>query len=176
MPYPEKGETKEAYISRCIPYVIKEGTAKDEKQAAAICYSFWEKKNESLDSKIDKYLGESKKTDDDLKNEIVSFIVDKPYPKDSKFHSFAEKMGIEPDDLESLAYSILSDFWANGRYQEKGSGKKFDAQELKWGIEIEAEHTVSKFMAERIAKDHLTEIPDYYTRLKKMEKEAGIKD
>ena len=41
---------------------------------------------------------------------------------------------------------------------------------------IEAEHTIYPFMARRIALDHLAEISDYYTRLKKMEAEAGIKD
>jgi hypothetical protein len=130
----------------------------------------------SLLDKINDYLNEKKEPKDDLKTKIVDFIVSNPNPADSKFHAFAEKMGMEPDDLESVAYSMLSDFFANGRYQEKGQGKKFDEQELKWGIEIEAEHTISKAMAERIAKDHLTELPDYYSRLKKMEKEAGIKD
>jgi len=50
MPKPEKGESKEHYISRCIPIVINEGTAKNPKQANAICHSMWEqhlKKKES---------------------------------------------------------------------------------------------------------------------------------
>jgi len=45
MPVPKKGETEKDFISRCIPYVIKEGTAKDTKQAAAICYSIWRDRN-----------------------------------------------------------------------------------------------------------------------------------
>lgn len=61
MPYPKAGESKEEYISRCIPYVQKEGTAKDSKQAAAICYSLWDKNNEGEEMDlIDKYLGEEK--------------------------------------------------------------------------------------------------------------------
>jgi len=40
------------------------------------------------------------------------------------------------------------------------------------GIKVEMEHTTDKTLAERVAKDHLTEIPDYYTRLDKMESEA----
>ncbi len=43
MPVPNRGETKRHFISRCIPIVINEGTTKDPKQAAAICYSIWEK-------------------------------------------------------------------------------------------------------------------------------------
>lgn len=57
MPTPEKNEEKGHYISRCIKMVIQEGTAKDEKQAAAICYSMWEKHtNEEI--LFDKYLSE----------------------------------------------------------------------------------------------------------------------
>jgi hypothetical protein len=48
-------------------------------------------------------------------------------------------------------------------------------KELKMGIEVEYEHTNSKNMAKEIAMDHLMEIPDYYTRLKKMEKEGESK-
>jgi len=43
MPVPKEGETRDKFISRCIPYVIHEGTTDDPKQAAAICYSIWRK-------------------------------------------------------------------------------------------------------------------------------------
>lgn len=43
MPAPRKDETQKEFIARCIPYVLKEEIAKDEKQAAAICYSIWRK-------------------------------------------------------------------------------------------------------------------------------------
>lgn len=57
----------------------------------------------------------------------------------------AEKRGIGPDDV--------------------------DPKELEMGIEIELEHTSDRETAKRIALDHLAEIEDYYTRLKKMEAE-----
>ena len=44
--------------------------------------------------------------------------------------------------------------------------------ELKKGIKLEREHTDIKAIAKTIAKDHLDEIPDYYTRLIKMERQA----
>lgn len=59
--------------------------------------------------------------------------------------------------------------------------KKFDVtvakinKELDMGVEVELEHTKSRKLAKEIAMDHLTEIPDYYTRLKKMEKEGESK-
>ena len=40
------------------------------------------------------------------------------------------------------------------------------------GIPIEHEHTGDKDLATDIALQHLDEIPDYYTRLKKMESDA----
>lgn len=45
-------------------------------------------------------------------------------------------------------------------------------KEIQMGIEIELEHTESKEMAEKIAMQHLIELPDYYTRLKKVEKKG----
>ena len=48
---------------------------------------------------------------------------------------------------------------------------EFDAKELALGIKTEMEHTDDKEEAKSIARDHLLEIPDYYTRLLKMEKE-----
>lgn len=47
----------------------------------------------------------------------------------------------------------------------------FDAKELAKGIEVEREHTNNKIIAKLIAKDHLAELGDYYTRLEKMEGE-----
>jgi hypothetical protein len=43
--------------------------------------------------------------------------------------------------------------------------------QLKKGIVVEREHTDSDAVAAKIAMDHLVELPDYYTRLEKMEKE-----
>jgi len=48
----------------------------------------------------------------------------------------------------------------------------FVEKQLKMGIPIEHEHTKDKDLATDIALQHLDEIPDYYTRLKKMETSA----
>ena len=48
----------------------------------------------------------------------------------------------------------------------------FNPMELKAGIAVELEHTSDPELAKKIAKDHLMEIPDYYSRLLKMEKDA----
>lgn len=49
---------------------------------------------------------------------------------------------------------------------------EYDPEQLKMGTKMEMEHTDDPEIAEKIAKDHLDEIPDYYTRLEKMEREA----
>ncbi len=41
MPVPGRNEVKKKFIGRCVPIVLNEGTTKDPKQAAAICYSIW---------------------------------------------------------------------------------------------------------------------------------------
>ena len=45
-------------------------------------------------------------------------------------------------------------------------------KQVEKGIKVEKEHTDDEKKAERIALDHLFEIPDYYDRLDKMEKGA----
>ena len=47
----------------------------------------------------------------------------------------------------------------------------YDEDQLKAGEEVEKEHTTNKEVAKTIAKAHLDEFPDYYKKLKKMEKE-----
>lgn len=45
MPTPNKGESEKDFVSRCIPVVLKEGTAKNNSQGAAICHSMYKKHN-----------------------------------------------------------------------------------------------------------------------------------
>lgn len=45
--------------------------------------------------------------------------------------------------------------------------KKFNQTELIKGIKVEKEHTKDYQTAKEIAKDHLTEDPNYYKKLKK---------
>jgi len=74
----------------------------------------------------------------------------------------------------SLARMFLQKFLSAGlAYQEDTTPQDVDKEQLRMGIKVEYEHTTSKQIATRIALDHLTEIPDYYTRLKKMEEDAN---
>jgi hypothetical protein len=63
----------------------------------------------------------------------------------------------------------------------KDIAKKFNIsvddikKQLEKGVSVEKEHTPNEDKAKEIAKDHLSEIPDYYDRLDKMEKTAKKK-
>ena len=60
--------------------------------------------------------------------------------------------------------------------------KKFNIEQFRMGLEVELEHGArdpetnitndDPLLTGKIALAHLKEIPDYYTRLQKMEKEA----
>ena len=46
MPTPQADESQEDFVSRCIPVVLEDGTAEDQEQAAAVCYSMWREARE----------------------------------------------------------------------------------------------------------------------------------
>lgn len=52
MPTPHDGETHDNFIERCIPMVIDEGTAENPDQAAAICNSMWEEREQPKERKM----------------------------------------------------------------------------------------------------------------------------
>lgn len=70
-----------------------------------------------------------------------------------------------------LIKSAAADLIPGGR-GDNAKPSQFDQNELSQGMKVEKEHTDSKELAKQIAIDHLTEFPDYYTRLDKMESEA----
>ena len=107
-------------------------------------------------------------------DKIIEFFQENPNPDDRKVHTFAEENNMEPDDLEENIYRLLTKL-INLKCGDIPDDK-FDPKELAMGIEIEKEHTDNPMIAKMITKAHLSEIPDYNTRLKNMEKEAGVKD
>lgn len=60
-----------------------------------------------------------------------------------------------------------------GKHNDKPDSA-FDAKELAKGRKVEKEHVDTYQATEDIAKDHLSEVPDYYTRLGKMEREGKM--
>lgn len=78
----------------------------------------------------------------------------------------------EPQEKGGLSQDVI-DVMAAGKARVAGvTAEDVDPKELEMGLEVEKEHTDDPRVAEMIALDHLTEIADYYTRLKAMEDEA----
>jgi hypothetical protein len=57
-----------------------------------------------------------------------------------------------------------------GGLADKKTPADFDEEDLGIGINVELEHVKDRKIAREIAMDHLTEDPDYYTKLKRVEK------
>ncbi len=107
------------------------------------------------------------KEEKDVKAEIIKFFASNPNPPDSKVHGLADSLGIEPDKLESIIYSILTKL-LNLKHGNDPD-EDYDAEQLKMGIEVENEHIDDPDIQKMIAKAHLAEFPKYYDALKKME-------
>ena len=76
-------------------------------------------------------------------------------------------------ELVVMGKFFLNNFLSAGHANEKGiTINDVCRKQLMMGVKVEMEHTSSPTIAMRIALDHLAEIPDYYTRLEKMEEEA----
>jgi phage head maturation protease len=54
MPTPHEGESREDFVSRCIPIVLDDETAQDQDQAVAICNSMWREAVKEQDKMTDK--------------------------------------------------------------------------------------------------------------------------
>jgi hypothetical protein len=110
----------------------------------------------------------------DIESEIIDFLRANPNPEDSKVHAWAEEKGIEPDKLEAAIYAFATKLAT--LKQSAMPDEDFDAEQLKKGTEVETEHVDDPAIAKGIAKAHLKEDPEYYTKLAKMEGQAEKKE
>jgi hypothetical protein len=88
-----------------------------------------------------------------------------------------KELGMEGGKAEEKILSVIQGEIQGGEAIPGGLAKgkpdsDFDPAQIEKGIKVELEHTGDREKAREIAKDHLTEIPDYYDRLEKMEEEA----
>ncbi|NIT79606.1 MAG: hypothetical protein GWN58_33150 [Anaerolineae bacterium] len=60
-----------------------------------------------------------------------------------------------------------------GGLGDKKTDEDFSKEQLDMGQKVEMEHTTDPEVAREIARDHLTEDPEYYTKLKTIEPEHG---
>lgn len=55
MPAPQQDESKDAFIERCIPMVLEEGTADSDEQAVAVCNSMWDDAKRAREMRLRDY-------------------------------------------------------------------------------------------------------------------------
>jgi len=77
--------------------------------------------------------------------------------------------------LKYLGVGVYKDQMPGGSGDDK-SPADFNNQILKKGAEHEMEHTYDAELAQEIAIDHLTEDPQYYEKLEKIESHTGSAD
>lgn len=82
----------------------------------------------------------------------------------------AKKLEVPLDAVNSLKLDELRTILKWVGEHDFVPDSKFDSKELALGIKVEHEHTKNEIVAKLIAKDHLSEMPDYYSKLEKMEK------
>lgn len=90
-----------------------------------------------------------------------------------EFNKADKKTGILKKAMkEGLSFKGHVDFMEKVRSIAKKHDVSVDSihAQVKQGIGVEHEHTQDDKIAEKIALDHLEELPDYYTRLSRMEK------
>lgn len=83
----------------------------------------------------------------------------------------AKKLHTSVEELKKFDNQELLTILQNIGYHDFADDTQFDQKELKLGIKIEREHTNSDLVARLISLDHLHEMPDYYSKLEKMENE-----
>lgn len=112
---------------------------KDEWMTSAERAEFMEKYNKEMDIAIkngnsaeimrlkrllEKAIQEGKiKDEDNIKSKIIAFFKANPNPDDEKIHAFAEEQGINPHELETNIYALLSEKLTNDSYDNPEWGE-----------------------------------------------------
>lgn len=111
-----------------------------------------------------------------LHDGIVGFFANHDNPTEEDVQAFAEEQGIDPDDVIERAFTLLHNLLNGVGKHNDVPDEEFDTEQLEKGIAVEREHTNDPLVAKMIAKDHLSELPDYYDRLENMEDDVADDD
>jgi hypothetical protein len=109
--------------------------------------------------------------EEDKHESLISFFQENNDLSEKELTKFAKEHGLTEQQIHKLAYALLSSLLKIVGKNNAVPDSEFDTKQLEMGTKIEMEHTDNKLIAKMIAKDHLKELPDYYTRLRKMENE-----
>lgn len=143
--------------SKAIAYAVKKSgfSSKDLKKAEL------RSKLQVCKGQLQYLLRKEIEKDNGLEKEILKLFRLVKNPTDTDIHGLAEKLGLDPAQVEDKIYAILKGFIVGGK--SKGEEGDFDPEEVRLGMIVEAEHTEDPSLRRKIVNDHLTENPKYYT-------------
>lgn len=113
--------------------------------------------------------------DEEYKAKVVAKGIEK---KEDADKLAAEKKGqVIADEADNTKFAVVvkesdenvQEILSKEAEDDERPDENYDISQLKMGTEVEMEHTDNVEVAKKIAKDHLDEMPDYYTKLKRME-------
>lgn len=114
---------------------------------------------------------QKEKNIDTLHQSIINYFTNNKITKENIIQ-LSENLNISIDEINEYLYEVINDFLSAGKFKESNIKiEDIDPIQLRKGIVIEMEHTNNKYIARKIALDHLAENNKYYTLLEKMEKE-----
>lgn len=116
-----------------------------------------------------------KHMDKDASKEIPMFVVDASEVENVKVYADNKLIGTcktVSAAFEKAEEKIDFEKELMEAGESKGKKDKVNKEQLEMGKKVEKEHTTNPEIAEKITRDHLAEIPDYYTHLKEMEDNA----
>ena len=104
---------------------------------------------------------------------IIDYLESNPTTDDEAFHEFAESQGFDIHQAEAIAYALAGKyvmFLRGGRASQNNlDPNSVDPEQLQMGMQVESEHSDDPATQKKIAMDHLSEDPQYYTKLQQME-------
>lgn len=150
---PKSGEKEQDYVSRVIGELIGAGKPKD--QAAAIAHSAYRNNVQKARS----VGGFESPEPGDIPEKDKKLLAD--------VYAKYRKTGMSKEDSAKRAWGAVHNATKSKISKDAGNGI-IDPEQLRIGtMEEMKEHRVTLQEGMRIAIDHLREIPDYYTRMRK---------
>ncbi len=109
------------------------------------------------------------------RDEIDGFLSTNPNPTDDQVHNWAEEKGYDKEEVEEALYRLATEQnktknKLEGGLADEKNPNDFDKEQLAKGVIVEMEHTNDTKVAIEIAMDHLTEDPEYYSKLETIER------
>ena len=98
-------------------------------------------------------------------DEVLLFFRENPSAPRADFLALDKALGITREDLENLEFELCKSLCSKIGKNVNHGDETVDEAQLEKGIEHEMEHTNDEYIARLIALDHLSEMPDYYTKL-----------